>query len=144
MLNLALGVIVAIAPLVSFDSLFSSLYAPLLRKMSLFAWAAIFLASAYFVQSLLLYAGFYMAGLHRRLVFNKGVTGLLFACSLVVLYFQAAPLAGYLPNGSARSWLMMAVFLPDLSWLAWSGVLVGLFLFWRAQPERTKRLESLI
>ena len=144
MLNVALGVIVAIAPFAPFYHIFSSIYAPLLRSMSMAAWETLRLASSYFVPAVLLYAGFHMAGLHRKLVFNKGITWLLFACNLVVLYFQFAPVAGHLYNASARSWFVMAGLLREFSWLAWSGVLVGLFLFWRVQAERTERLGSLI
>lgn len=131
MLNVSLGIAVVIAPFLPLYLLVRPLDSLLYRGLGYVGLLTVQFLLSNGVAALLIYYGLRRAGLRRLFPPDAPGSRLIFVGSVVVLVFRVAELLRYVPG--AGSVIYTVEMFSVLVWVAWSVVLMGLFLFWRSR-----------
>jgi hypothetical protein len=141
--NVALGASILIAPFVSIYSMFSAIDSVLYRTLGVFGSRVILFLLAHAVTALVLYACLRVIYTARKVSFTRGVTRLILIGNAVALFLDFAYIGQMAGNTTiSRAFMTIALFRELLSWLAWAAILIGLFLFWKAQSTRSAASEA--
>jgi hypothetical protein len=111
-----------------------------------FGWVGMGIVGAflhYLLPALLLCLAFRAARLHRRFRFDARGGMPLLVGNVGVLFCAITPFLTLLPNADLRNEFMAALQFEPFVWVAWTGIPIGLFLLWTAQPARGSEAASI-
>jgi len=142
MLNVSLGVAVLVAPFLPLYLLLRPFETLLYRGLGYFGLLTVHFLLSNVGSALLIYFGLRAAGLRRLFTPDAPGSKLIFAGSVAVLGFRVFELLRFAPNKGAGSVIYTVQLLSVLVWIAWSVVLIGLFLFWKSRSPQGDRHHS--
>ena len=133
MLNVALGIAMVIGPFLPTYLVFSAVYGAVMKSAGIFGSQVFLLLCTYFLPAFALYFAFRFAGMQRRFALSARGNLLIALGNLVVLLFEIAFVARFLPGANAAmySGLFFLTQFRQLEWLPRAAILIGLFLFWK-------------
>jgi hypothetical protein len=133
MFNVALGIAMVIGPFLPTYLVFSGVYGAVMKITGIFGSRVFLLLCTYFLPAFALYFAFRFAGMQRRFALSTRGNLLIVLGNLVVLLFEIAYVARFLPGANAvmYSGLLFLTQFRQIEWLPRAAILIGLFLFWK-------------